>query len=341
MIARNVAATVFASSALAAFSACSAPASNAIPTRWTMLPAGVTEPAKRGKIKIYTDTFGDPVPQGIAVGPDGALWFTDSGNDVIGRMTTRGDFTMQVSPGDEVSDGITAGPDGALWFTTYNHIGRITTGGSVTLFPNAGGTLPHGITTGPDGALWFAESDGNVGRITTEGSITHFPVAPANAALQSIVTGPDGNLWVTQYIVGGSRLSNQVIRLTTGGQSKSFTVGIGPDGLCVGPDGALWFTEAGTGALGRLTVNGKYKEYSIAYRYNQPSGIAAGPDRALWFTDFSGRAGIGRMTVSGKMKFYGAGTHYSELDQIISGPGGAMWFSSSFGPSAIGRIATH
>ena len=131
MIERIVAAGIFTASALTALSACSAPASNAIPSRSSALPATVIEPAKRGKIKIFTDTFGDAVPQGIAAGPDGALWFTDSGNDVIGRMTTRGKYTMQVSPGDEVSDGITAGPDGALWFTTYNHIGRITTGQSV------------------------------------------------------------------------------------------------------------------------------------------------------------------------------------------------------------------
>jgi virginiamycin B lyase len=255
MFVRQLIAVILSAYALADLTACSSSSVGSVPSPGMAQPFAATQPAKRGKIKIYDDTFGDATPQAIAAGPDGSLWFTDSGNDAIGRITTQGNFTLQKSPGDEVSDGITAGPDGAMWFTTYNNIGRIATDGTVTLFPDSGGSLPHGITTGPDGALWFAESNGSVGRITTVGDVEHFPVAPSNAMLQGIVTGPDGKLWVTQYVIGGSRFSNKVIRVTTTGKSKSFTVGLGPDNICVGPDGALWFTEAASAALGRLTVN--------------------------------------------------------------------------------------
>ena len=212
-------------------------------------------PEKRGSVTLYTDTFGDPAPQGIVAGPDNALWFTDPGNDVIGRITTTGQYTLQKPVGAEVSVGITVGLDGALWFTIQQseaQIGRMTTGGKVTLFPDGGGAYPQGITTGPDGALWFAESNGKVGRMTTKGRVKHFSVAPSDATLKGIVTGPDGALWVAQYVVGGSRLSNQVIRVTTSGKKKSFTVGSGPQFICVGPDGALWFTESGAGAMAGL-----------------------------------------------------------------------------------------
>jgi hypothetical protein len=66
----------------------------------------------------------------IAAASDGALWFTDPGNNEIRQITTDGNvtrFPIQSVDGHPV--GITAGPDGALWFTEYNthKIGRITT----------------------------------------------------------------------------------------------------------------------------------------------------------------------------------------------------------------------
>src|SRR5260221_575648 len=117
-------------------------------------------------------------PQGITIGPDGALWFTDSA-DKIGRITTQGqvrEFALPISRMGPAE--ITAGPDGALWFTQPgpDQIGRITTQGRITEFalpssldsPSNGG----GIATGPDGALWFTQGWGPLRRITTQGHIT-------------------------------------------------------------------------------------------------------------------------------------------------------------------------
>jgi virginiamycin B lyase len=299
-----------------------------------------TTPAKRGKIKLYSDTLGDAVVQGITAGPDGALWFTDSGNGEIGSIATNGTITMQVAISDGVANGITAGPDGALWFTSGGnpaHIGRITTGGSVTMFDDTGGSYPHAITTGPDGALWYAESNGSVGRMTTSGNVQHFQVASSDATLEGIVTGTDGALWVTRYIDHYSQLSNQVIRLTTRGKTKSYTVGVGPDFICVGPDRAIWFTEEGSHAIGRLTTRGAYTEFSLNDRYAQPTGIAAGRDGALWFADAGGPTAIGRMTTSGKWKRFQIPGDPG-VEQITSGPDHAMWFTSPT-PPLIGRIS--
>ncbi len=147
----------------------------------------------------------DPIvggaPEGITAGPDGALWFTESQGNQIGRLTTSGqvsDFPLppRITTSGHVREfyvpavvstpwGITAGPDGALWFTEYeaNSIGRITTSGHVrevyVTKPSDSPTnaLPRGITTGPDRALWFAEYGGNaIGRITTSGQLHDFPL---------------------------------------------------------------------------------------------------------------------------------------------------------------------
>ena len=66
-------------------------------------------------------------PQGIAAGPDGALWFTEVNANRIGRITTDGVVTEYPVPTpDSYLGGITAGPDGAFWFTeqSANKIGR-------------------------------------------------------------------------------------------------------------------------------------------------------------------------------------------------------------------------
>src|SRR5438552_612546 len=86
-----------------------------------------------------------PAPQGIAAGPDGALWYTDPGANKIGRISTTGAVTEYTLP-TAASDprGIAARPDGALWFTEFggDRSGRITTAGAITEFAVPAGGRP-------------------------------------------------------------------------------------------------------------------------------------------------------------------------------------------------------
>ena len=115
-------------------------------------------------------------PIGITVGPDKALWFTESG--AIGRITTKGAVTIY--PAGDFDEDITAGPDDALWFTELsgNAIGRITTDGKITTYTKgiSSGAGPYWIATGPDAGLRFTEATGGrIGRITTSGKVTEYP----------------------------------------------------------------------------------------------------------------------------------------------------------------------
>ena len=70
----------------------------------------------------------------IAVGPDGNLWFTDAGQNEIGRITTAGAITkFPVPTAASGVFGIIRAPDGNLWFTEQaaNKLGRITPAGVV------------------------------------------------------------------------------------------------------------------------------------------------------------------------------------------------------------------
>ena len=148
----------------------------------------------------------------ITTGPDGNLWFTESG--MIGRMTPSGTISEFPLPSNTQPGSITVGPDNALWFvetmsdpTTKNlssKIGRITPTGTIKEFSlpssNQSGIalLIFSITAGPDGNLWFTQS-GKIGRITPSGTISEFPLPTTESTAFGIMAGSDGAIWFTQW----------------------------------------------------------------------------------------------------------------------------------------------
>src|SRR5262249_5173150 len=139
-----------------------------------------------------TNTASFNVESSIVAGPDGALWFTETDMNQIGRLDPTQLRTCTVVPTDCITEfvvptdssgpgAITAGHDGALWFIekTANQIGRINTDGKVTheyFIPTANSGASD-ITTGPDGNLWFTEKNASkIARMTTRGIFTEFPL---------------------------------------------------------------------------------------------------------------------------------------------------------------------
>jgi streptogramin lyase len=66
-------------------------------------------------------------PRGVALGPDDAIWFTESYPGKIGRLDlSTHQITEYASPRGRVgATSIALGPDDALWFTESDGIGRI------------------------------------------------------------------------------------------------------------------------------------------------------------------------------------------------------------------------
>lgn len=127
--------------------------------------------ASKTLMNTFTLPPGSQVEQ-IARGPDNALWFTDSGLNEIGRLTTYGSVAYYKVPTSSAGlTGITLASDHALWFTetNANKIGRIVTNGSVTEYSiPSPGSQPLGITAVPSGshaALYFSEANA-LGKLT-------------------------------------------------------------------------------------------------------------------------------------------------------------------------------
>ena len=112
-----------------------------------------------------------PVPtassglEGIAAGPDGNLWFTETGYfSGIGRISPSGtitDFPLPTAESNPV--GIAAGPDGNMWFTEsyVNKIGRVS---GVSRGGGGGPAGPDHRLHGPHGQQQPIRDRGGPGR---------------------------------------------------------------------------------------------------------------------------------------------------------------------------------
>ena len=78
--------------------------------------ASATADQSPGQVTVYGD-LGIDDPTAITAGPDGNLWFTNSGNNSIGSISTSGVVDNYTGGGIDDPDAITVGPDGNLWFT--------------------------------------------------------------------------------------------------------------------------------------------------------------------------------------------------------------------------------
>lgn len=268
----------------------------------------ISPSGKRTKT-IHYENGASPAFEGIAEGPDGALWLTDWGDGQILRVSVGGQITTYSLVPYDLGEpqGIAAGPDRALWFADdgfYGAIGRIDLSGHISIYKQglSQGVTIQGITLGPDGALWFAESTGDrIGRITVKGKITEFSAGiTAGSEPYSIVTGPDGALWFTE--LQGGRIGRITIKGKVSEYSRGITPAENPNGIAAGPDGALWFTEsqgayfyrATDARIGRITTSGKITEYLVPTSKSGPTGIVQGPDGNMWFVE-TGKNRLGRV----------------------------------------------
>lgn len=177
-------------------------------------------------------------PRGIAVGPDGALWFTEELGQRIGRITSAGAIREFDVPGAKGSLGYIAAGSDSLWFTINGRIGRISTGGDVSLFDAPGVGDEDHITHGPDGKMWIAEFGGRIASISATGRIKEYAIPTPGSYPGDIVVGCDGALWFSEFGPGN------IGRITTNGALTEFPLhirefyGLAPTRGC-----SLWFTE--------------------------------------------------------------------------------------------------
>jgi streptogramin lyase len=225
-----------------------------------------------GVVKEITTGFTNSPPEieAFAPGPDGNIWFLDTGspNYSVGHVAVKGgSYTLSESDvgvnGSDVLAAITAGPDGNMWFTADTEIGKIALpSGTVTEI--AAGTHglqsngdPDEIMPGPDGNLWFDDQysgDPSVGVLVPSTMAVHEFSLKTSSTPWTMAFGSDGNLYVAQ--------TGLVAQFTTAGAENDFptpsmTTGMDGDQLVQGPDGNLYYNDSGTKVAVQVNLNRK------------------------------------------------------------------------------------
>jgi hypothetical protein len=139
-------------------------------------------------------------PTRLAAGPDGNVWFTETPEDKVGRITPSGSIqTFQLPAGTRPAE-IATGADGNVWFAEEKDdpgaLGRVTPSGQYTEFPVEPGVFAGALTAGPDGRLWFAMGPGSIYRMTTTGRVSRIQL-PNPTGVISLTAGTDGSVWYT------------------------------------------------------------------------------------------------------------------------------------------------
>jgi len=129
-------------------------------------------------------------PHDPAVGPDGALWFTEQMVSKLGRLDpATGEFKEYPLKGaNDGPHGLAADREGNIWYTGNfaAHIGKLNPRtGEVTQYkmPDAKAEDPHSLVFDAQGMLWFTVLVGNmVGRLDPKTGKVELKASPSKDA---------------------------------------------------------------------------------------------------------------------------------------------------------------
>lgn len=287
-------------------------------------------------------------PQGIAPGPDGAMWFTERSGNKIGRIATASPHTVSEYPLPTAASSpyaIVAGRDGNIWFTedTGDRIGWID--------PRAPGVVSElaiptskawarAIVAGPDGNIWFAEQGGSrIGRVTVQApqtiadfALPRFPTYP-----YGLTASADGYLW---YAAAGETVGRVVAVFPEGiFEIPLRTKNANPSAIAVGSDGNLWVALARTGTLARVQPVSPYRvtELALPGEPGEAGGLCTSPGY-LWLTR-RGHNAITRIEIASpnRVREIPVPAKLGSPESVALGPDGNIWFTAPDGNS-IGQL---
>jgi virginiamycin B lyase len=190
---------------------------------------------------------------GLTFGPDGNLWFTQTGaRRALGRLTPDGlvtEFTDVSADANAVA--VAAGR--VFFGGVAGALESANLSGVIESHPLEGG-ISALLADPARSAVWVGSASGRpaIRRLDlpslaattfTNGLTTH----PRGLAL-----GADGNVWFTSGLSHVGRLtpSGRITEYVTGDNGRSRMTGV-----AAGPDGALWFIDSGNGTLTRVVFD--------------------------------------------------------------------------------------
>ena len=212
-------------------------------------------------------------PGGVAYG-SGAVWVTDSADDLLLRVNSAGQVIDRIPVGRGPA-GVAAG-DGEIWVANQldGTVSEVNPGSGTQVATIPVGNGPDAITFGYR-SVWVANvTDDTLSRINAATG-----AAVATIALDRAPTGiaiGAGAVWVT------SQQTGELLRVAPAGDrlAQAIDTGHSPDGVAVGA-GSVWVADAG-GTVSRFDLRtGKARTIKVG---GAPAGLAYS-DGAIWVAD--------------------------------------------------------
>jgi virginiamycin B lyase len=149
-------------------------------------------------------------PHGVIVGPDGAAWVTDGGQNAIVRVDAKTHevkvWPLPADTGYANLNTLTFDKKGRVWFTGQaGYYGRLEPGtGVVTVWKSPRGSGPYGITTTPGGDVYYASLAGNyIAKIDTEsGEATVIEPPTKGQGARRVWSDSHNRIWVSYWNTG-------------------------------------------------------------------------------------------------------------------------------------------
>jgi sugar lactone lactonase YvrE len=256
----------------------------------TVAGIGLLGYADSGNPRNFPPSFSNP--NGILIGPDGTLYITENGNNVIRTIqgATSSSPNVQTYVGSWIDMSNTKNED--TYHSTKIGLEGFLDGPATQALMS----LPDDIVMGPDGTIYFADA--------------------GNAAIREIVQTPNGPSVVT----------------ISGNGFPAFFDGIGeqgalniPTGICLDPTGTfLYIADFGSDVIRKLdlrtdaltTYAGSSNQAfldgpAMVAEFNSPIGIACDTDGSLYVSDY-GDSRIRKIDPQGNVyTIAGAGTRGS------------------------------
>lgn len=238
---------------------------------------------------------------GMFVGPDGSLWFSDGGNRIIRRALPNSSVTTIA--GAAGIEGLDGGSDTEVRFRRPMGL-AMTADGSLFAADNYASTIrrrtPQGIWT------TFSGKPNSSGSADGQGEAARF------SSPHDVVLDPEGNLLVADTFNSAIRkiTPDGTVSTWAGGLSQQGTIdGYRTDArfkeprrLALAPDGTLFVADTGTSTIRRIGPDGRVTTYAgttgsaghadgpaLQAKFGSPGGMALDSAGDLYVCDSANR----------------------------------------------------
>ncbi len=233
-------------------------------------------------------------PHDPAVGPDGALWFTEQMANKLGRLDlatgTFKEYSL-VEGKNSGPHGLVADQEGNIWYTANfgGYIGKLDPRtGKVTEYkmPDESVDDPHTAVFDARGILWFTAQGGNaVGRLDPRTGKIELKKVPTESALPYGIQ--INSKRVPFFCELGANKMGKIDPATMGITEYKLPVGARPRRLAIAADDKIYFTDFKGGNLGLLDpTTGAIKMWPSPGGHDSgPYAIAITADGMVWYSE--------------------------------------------------------